>query len=59
MGLMDGKKGIVFGVSNKFGIAYGIAKVLRDEGAEMAFTYMGEAMERRVRPIAEEMGGIS
>ena len=55
MGLMTGKKGIIFGVSNKRGIAYGIAKQLYDQGAEIAFTYAGEVMEGRVRPIAEEM----
>lgn len=55
MGLMTGKKGLIFGVSNTHGIAYGIAKQLFDEGAEIAFTYAGEAMEKRVRPIAEGM----
>ena len=54
--LMDGKKGILFGVSNKFGIAYAIAEKLYEQGAEIAFTYANEAMEKRVRPIAEEMG---
>ena len=53
--LMEGKKGIIFGVSNKFGIAYGIAEKLKEQGAEIAFTYANEAMEKRVRPIAEEM----
>ncbi len=53
--LMDGKKGIIFGVSNKFGIAYAIAEKLKEQGAEIAFTYANEAMEKRVRPIAEEM----
>ncbi len=55
MGLMSGKKGIIFGVSNKRGIGYAIAKALYDQGAEIAFTYAGEVMEGRVRPIAEEM----
>ena len=55
MGLMTGKKGLIFGVSNTHGIAYGIAKQLFDEGAEIAFTYANEVMEKRVRPIAEEM----
>ena len=55
MGIMNGKKGIIFGVSNKRSIAYGIAKALHDEGAEIAFTYAGEIMESRVRPIAESM----
>jgi enoyl-[acyl-carrier protein] reductase I len=56
MGLMTGKKGIVFGVSNKRGIACAIAEALHKEGAEIAFTYAGEIMESRVRPIAEGMG---
>ncbi len=55
MDLMKGKKGIIFGVSNTHGIAYGIAKQLFEAGAEIAFTYASEAMEKRVRPIAEEM----
>lgn len=55
MGIMSGKKGIIFGVSNTSGIAYGIAKQLFDEGAEIAFTYANQAMEKRVRPIAESM----
>ena len=53
--LMEGKKGILFGVSNKFGIAYAIAQKLKEQGAEIAFTYANEAMEKRVRPIAESM----
>lgn len=55
MAIMQGKKGIVFGVSNTHGIAYAIAKQLFDEGADIAFTYAGEVMEKRVRPLAEEM----
>ncbi len=55
MGLMTGKKGIVFGVSNKRGIAYAIAEALHKEGAEIAFTYANEIMESRVKPIAEAM----
>ena len=55
MDLMKGKKGIIFGVSNTHGIAYGIAKQLYDAGADIAFTYANETMEKRVRPIAEEM----
>ena len=56
MDLMKGKKGVIFGVSNTHGIAYAIAKQLHDAGAEIAFTYAGEAMEKRVKPIAEGMG---
>ncbi len=55
MGIMQGKKGIIFGVSNTHGIAYAIAKQLFDEGADIAFTYAGEVMEKRVRPLAEDM----
>ena len=55
MDLMKGKKGIIFGVSNTHGIAYGIAKQLYEAGAEIAFSDAGEAMEKRVRPIAESM----
>jgi len=52
---MEGKKGIIFGVSNKRGIAYAIAQALYDHGADIAFTYAGEVMESRVRPLAEAM----
>lgn len=55
MGLMSGKKGIIFGVSNKRGIAYAIAEALYKEGADIAFTYANSAMESRVRPLAEAM----
>ncbi len=55
MDLMKGKKGIIFGVSNTSGIAYGIAKELFEAGADIAFTYANAAMEKRVRPIAESM----
>lgn len=56
MSLMTGKKGVIFGVSNTHGIAYGIAKQLHEAGADIAFTYAGAPMEKRVRPIAESMG---
>ena len=55
MNLMEGKKGIIFGVSNHRGIAYAIAQQLHEAGAEIAFTYAGEVMESRVRPLAEGM----
>lgn len=55
MKLMEGKKGVIFGVSNTHGIAYGIAKELFEAGADIAFTYAGDTMEKRVRPIAESM----
>lgn len=56
MKLMQGKKGIIFGVSNKRGIAYAIAEQLHAHGAEIAFTYAGEVMKDRVTPLAEAMG---
>jgi enoyl-[acyl-carrier protein] reductase I len=54
--LMRGKKGLVMGVANSNSIAWGIASQLAAQGAEMAFTYMGESLERRVRPLAESIG---
>jgi len=56
MGLMDGKRGIIFGVANDMSIAWGIAQMLREQGAELAFTYLNEALEKRVRPLAESLG---
>ena len=55
MGIMQGKKGLIFGVSNKFGIAYAIANEIYKAGGEIAFTYANELMEKRVKPIADEM----
>lgn len=55
MGLMDGKRGIIFGVANEMSIAWGIARQLREAGAELAFTYLNEALEKRVRPLAESL----
>lgn len=54
--LMAGKKGLIMGVANDRSIAWGIAKALHAQGAELAFTYQGEALEKRVRPLAEEVG---
>lgn len=54
--LMRGKKGLVMGVANQNSIAWGIATQLAAQGAEMAFTYLGESLERRVRPLAESIG---
>ncbi len=53
MGLMAGKRGIIFGVANEMSIAWGIAQQLRAAGATLAFTYLNEALEKRVRPLAE------
>ena len=55
-GLMKGKRGLVLGIANDHSIAWGIAKTLAAHGAEMAFTYQGEAFGRRVRPLAESVG---
>ncbi|MCH8237077.1 MAG: SDR family oxidoreductase [Proteobacteria bacterium] len=53
---MAGKKGLIMGVANERSIAWGIADVLDQHGAEMAFTYQGEAFGKRVRPLAESVG---
>lgn len=54
--LMAGKKGLIMGVANDHSIAWGIAKALAAQGAALAFSYQGEALERRVRPLAESLG---
>src|SRR3989441_10671701 len=54
--LMQGKRGLIMGVANDHSIAWGIAKVLAAEGATLAFTYQGEALEKRVRPLAQSLG---
>ena len=55
-GIMKGKRGIVMGVANDRSIAWGIAKAVAEQGAEIAFTYQGDALEKRVRPLAETVG---
>ena len=52
--LMKGKKGLIVGIANNKSIAYGIAKACKNQGAELAFTYLNEQLEKRVRPIAKE-----
>ena len=54
--LMQGKKGIVLGIANKKSIAYGIAKACRDQGAELAITYLNERFQKKLEPIAQELG---
>ncbi len=54
--LMKGKRGLVMGVANDHSIAWGIARALAGQGAELAFTYQGEAFGRRVAPLAEQAG---
>ena len=55
-GLMAGKRGLIMGVANDHSIAWGIAKALAGQGADLAFTYQGDAFGRRVRPLAESLG---
>ena len=57
MGLMDGKRGLVMGLANNRSIAWGIAKACAGQGAELAFTHQGAALEKRVRPLAEQLDG--
>lgn len=56
MMILKGKKGLIVGVANAKSIAYGIAKACYDQGAQMAFTYLNDALKKRVEPIAEEFG---
>jgi len=55
-GLMAGKKGLIMGVANNHSLAWGIARTLSEHGAEIAFTYQGEALGKRVIPLAESLG---
>ena len=55
MSLMEGKKGLVMGVANERSIAWGIAQKLSESGAELAFTYLGDALKKRVVPLAEKL----
>jgi enoyl-[acyl-carrier protein] reductase I len=54
--LMEGKRGLIMGLANDRSLAWGIAKMLGEQGAELAFSYQGEALEKRVRPLAEQLG---
>jgi enoyl-[acyl-carrier protein] reductase I len=56
-GLMAGRRGLIMGVANDRSLAWGIAKAVSEAGAELAFTYQGEALVKRVRPLAESLGG--
>ena len=58
-GLMRGKRGVILGVANNRSIAYGIAKSCRDQGAELALTWQGDALKKRVEPLAKELGAIT
>ncbi|MFO7894278.1 MAG: enoyl-ACP reductase [Longimicrobiales bacterium] len=54
-GMMEGKRAMVFGLANKRSIAWGISEALHEQGARLGFNYLGEALEKRVRPLAEEV----
>lgn len=56
MGIMDGKRGLIMGVANKQSMAWGIAQACSEQGAEMAFSYQGDALKKRVGPLAESIG---
>ena len=56
--LMRGKRGLIMGVANNRSIAWGIARACRDHGADLAFTYQGDALKKRVEPLAEEVDGL-
>ncbi|MBF0169728.1 MAG: enoyl-ACP reductase [Nitrospinae bacterium] len=56
MGIMEGKKGLIVGVANERSIAWGIAQAVAREGGEIGYTYAGEILEKRVRPLAEQTG---
>ena len=55
MDLVKGKKGLIMGVANERSIAWGISKKLAENGAELAFTYFGDALKKRVTPLAESI----
>src|SRR5690348_9774501 len=57
-GLMRGKRGLIMGVANNRSIAWGIARACQAQGAELAFTYQGDALKKRVEPLAAEVGGL-
>ena len=55
-GLMEGKRGLIMGLANDKSLAWGIAKQLAEQGAELAFSYQGDALAKRVKPLAEQLG---
>ncbi|MFN3482610.1 MAG: enoyl-ACP reductase FabI [Rhabdaerophilum calidifontis] len=57
-GLLKGKRGLIMGLANNRSIAWGIARACRAAGAELAFTYQGDALKKRVEPLAAELGGL-
>ena len=58
LNLMKGKRGVVLGVANNRSIAWGIAKACHAAGAEIALTWQGDALKKRVEPLANELGGL-
>ena len=58
-GLMAGKKGLIMGLANDKSIAWGIAQALAAQGAELAFSYQGEALKKRVVPLASQLGELA
>jgi len=57
-GLLAGKRGLIFGLANNHSIAWGIAKVFHEQGAEIALTYQGDQLKKRVEPLAAEIGAL-
>ncbi len=57
--LLEGKKVVIFGIANEKSIAWAIARIFSEQGAELAITYAGEALEKRVRPLAESIGAAA
>jgi enoyl-[acyl-carrier protein] reductase I len=57
-GVLRGRRGLIMGVANNRSIAWGIAKACRGAGAQLAFTYQGDALKKRVEPLAQELGGL-
>src|SRR5882762_575146 len=56
MGIADGKRALVIGVANDRSLAWSITQELKNQGAEIALTYQGEALEKRIKPLAEQVG---
>lgn len=56
IGLLNGKKGVITGIANNMSISWAIAKIAKEHGADLAFTYQGEVLEKRIMPLAEEIG---
>ena len=55
--LLQGKKALILGLANNKSIAYGIAHAFKEQGARLAFNYVGDAIKKRVEPLSEELGG--